>query len=111
MIHPQRSVHHFRCWPGRTQNIAPLRVYQERLHPPSPSQSFVTAFSEFVEAGDERVPDLPAHELPVPAVAHDVRLPGLALNQRFLGLLKKAKIGLGNNVEIWGPRKGPLVSE
>ena len=90
--------------------MASLRVYQERMHPLS-SSVIRPHFSELAEAGDERVPDLPAHELPVSAVAHDVRLPGLALNQRLLGLLKKAKIGLGNNVEIWGPRKGPLVSE
>ena len=44
--------------------------------------------SELAQTGDERVPDLLADDLPVPAVAHDVRLPRLALNQRLLRLLR-----------------------
>ena len=44
--------------------------------------------SELAQTEDERVPDLLADDFPVPAVAHDVRLPRLALNQRLLRLLR-----------------------
>ena len=57
---------------------------------------------ELAETRQQRVPDLLAHVLPVPAVAHDVRLARLALNQSLLRLLR-AKIGL--SVEIWAVRE------
>ena len=46
-------------------------------------------FLELAEARHQRVPDLLAHDLPVPPVAHDVRLARLALNQRLFRLLRK----------------------